>query len=655
MRKFTLLVLMIVGLLPLWANTYPYSIDFKTSNESWTAVDNNGDNSTWKWWSGFGAYMSEFTAANDDYVSPAFTMKAGNTYKIKVTSEGRYTSSGELSLVIGKEMKSLEKLSTLTIPTGGTVSDEYSFQPTADGDYYVGVKFYVAVLFGFADPFYLTGVSIEEIVPEVEGEPVFTDDFNRTDVMAGWTAIDANEDNTTWGVEAGAPGITYNGEMVMSSDDWLISPAIPVTQGQDYVVNYTFAQTSAFDADVVEVKAGNAATAEGMTMLLGEDHIYAENGLGTFTASQRLTATEGGNVHVGFHITTAEANGRLALTSITVTPVAKATPQAVTSLEATSDFVAKTVTLTWVNPMYDTENSLINGDLKANVYEDGVWVGTVEGQLPGGTGSYTYAPEQFAGKTTFMVKTVIGENESEGLETTINLDDMQGDLELVHSFANPNASEWLMESLAGTSVWSYSNWKTCFEYDYKLGQKYENDWLISPAVRLESDKRYVAKYKIQTSRSSGNDIAITLGKAQTIQAQTTILAEYKALLQNGFGDYECNQFAVTENGDYYFGIHYTNVTTDSYFDDLEIFKVVPSGLGLEKVWGASALVYNRSAALLNVSKEVARVTLFDAQGRVAYVVENGGELIDLSMLQQGFYIVKADYVNGTIETLKIFK
>ncbi len=655
MRKFTLFVLMIMGLLPLWANSYPYNIDFKASNEGWTAVDKNGDNTTWRWWNGFGAYMSEFTAANDDYISPVFTMKAGNTYKIKVTSEGMFSGNGQLSLVVGQEKKSLEVISALTIPTGGEVSEVVTFQPTVDGEYYVGIRLYVAVLFGFADPFYLTSVSVEEIVPEVVGEPVFTDDFNRTDVMEGWTAIDSNEDNTTWGAEAGAAGIIYNGEMVMSSNDWLITPAIPVTQGQDYVVNYTFKQISAFDTDVVEVKAGKAATVEGMTTLLGEDHIYAENGFGEYSASQRLVAQEGGHIYVGFHITTADANGRLALTHITITPVAKATPQAVSELVATSDFANKTVTLTWVNPMYDTENSVINGDLKANIYENGTWVGTVEGLLPQGTGTYTYAPEQFAGETTFMVKALIGENESEGVETTINLDDMQGDLELVHSFANPKFEEWYIESIAGTSTWYYSNWRTCFDYDYKLGQKYENDWLISPAVRLETANRYVAKYKIQTSRSSGIDIAITLGKAQTPQAQTKELAKYVNLCQNGFGDYECNQFAVEESGDYYFGIHYTNSTTDSYFDDLEIFKVVPAGLGLEKVWGAPALVYNRSAALLHVLKEVARVTLFDAQGRVVYAAENGGELIDLSMLHVGFYIVRADYADGTTETIKIFK
>lgn len=69
------------------AEPLPYAINFRTSCEGWTAVDHGNDNYTWKtdFMPDYGVYMENSGGNhNDDYLSPAFSLKKGVKYMVKV-------------------------------------------------------------------------------------------------------------------------------------------------------------------------------------------------------------------------------------------------------------------------------------------------------------------------------------------------------------------------------------------------------------------------------------------------------------------------------------------------------------------------------------------------------------------------------------------
>ncbi len=653
--------------------TLPYNIDFTGNHEGWTIADNNNDGVSWQFYETFGAYIYYFNEANDDLISPAFAMDAEKEYKITLNANGNFdNSTAKWELVAGTAGNGFTFVKELQIPKGGDVAEETIFTPATTGNYQFALRLTVEAATGYEYPFYVTDFAIAEhegeeppVDPEEPdpdkpeiGVPVYTDDFDRENPMEGWTAIDLNDDANTWKNDLNQQGISFDG-LFHAANDMLISPAIKVVADQDYLINYSLSQVSAFDEDIIEIKTGDAATAEAMTTLLGTEKIYEDEGQGAVSGSQRLSTNKSGNVFIAFHILTASENGCVTLTHFDVTPISKATPTAVTDLVASSNFKEKSVTLTWVNPALDTDGTPINSSLSANIYENGTLIQSITQLNAGESCTYTYNPANFTGDVTYTVKAALNSNESEGTSTTINLDDIQGGLVLVKSFIHPDdvvdPNEWVMENLAGTSEFHFYNYFHSFDLDYKLGQKHEDDWVISPAIALEEDKRYIAKYQLKSSMSYGCDFDITIGIEQNHTAQNIVLMSHKNLCQNGYGDYETPQFTIPATGNYYVGFHTTNVNTSVSVRNLAIYYIDSDLSGVDELKEVSTLAYNRASSMLRVAENCESVILFDAQGRWVYSASVADTEVDLSGIPSGLYIVKAYNSNGTTDTLKFVK
>jgi hypothetical protein len=103
-------------------------------------------------------------------------------------------------------------------------------------------------------------------------------------------------------------------------------------------------------------------------------------------------------------------------------------------------------------------------------------------------------------------------------------------------------------------TWKYNSNLTCLSVTYN-GFLDMDDWLMSPAVKLEAGKAY----KITIDASCYNTryperVALYVGSEPTVEAMTTTLAEPTLLDQDGFvtlGDY----FVAETTGSYYVGIH----------------------------------------------------------------------------------------------------
>lgn len=326
--------------------------------------------------------------------------------------------------------------------------------------------------------------------------------------------------------------------------------------------------------------------------------------------------------------------------NIEVKAADKAKPCAVENFEAKPSFQNKNVTFSWTNPVLDTEGVALNKPFSVRLYDGDNLVATVDNQKAGEKGSYVYTPSFFGGHVTYKAEAYMDGNASEAVSTTVNLDDLQGDVTLVKKFDvdRQKAADWVIEG--DCQAWKY-DYSDIFIYDYRKGTKVADEWLISPAVELKANERYVLKYELKTSMTYGNNLFVTIGNGQTKTAQTKTVAEYYGLEQNGFAEYQTDQFTLSEDGNYNIGFHVTNSNYYVSMHNLRIYHVSAT-TGLEQVENGAAAGFSR-------------VSVYDASGRLVCNKAAASVAEAVEGLAGGMYVVKTVGADGKTSTLKVLK
>lgn len=501
----------------------------------------------------------------------------------------------------------------------------------------------------------LAGVATAQAQTVVPGDTVYTTDFSDDDALATWTVIDGNSDGVTWGAMNGVGNATYNSDAAsQGANDLIISPAIKLEKGVDYIVSYSFAQQGSFDSDQLMVYSGSSNTFTGVSNYLSE---LTVSGNGTTQGKARYVCTEDEEAYFGFLLTTANGeNGQLSLTSFTIAAAKAATPKAVEGLEGelTED---QTVILRWTCPTQDTEGIDLVQLMGINIYENGTLVKTYEEVSPGTQGFEVLTPTTTSGKATFSIEAFIGENKSSLQSVEINVSDVVGEAELIKEFSvsKSSSSEWVIEDNKGTGAWAF-DYQNVFSYNHKLAQKNQDDWLISPSVDLDATKRYKLTYELKTSRDLGTDIAVTIGNEQKSSAQTQTLASYSQMLQDGFGDYETEQFSIPETGAYYIGFHVTTANYSVSMRNLKVYVINPgSTTDIQEVAKSGVLAYNRCMAQLALPAGATAAAIYNAGGTLVANVAANGSCVDLSQLASGIYVVSVKDAQGNNYRMKIAK
>lgn len=635
----------------------PYTADFKAGADNWTAIDNNADGATWKQYSQTGAAVDS-KRVDDTYASPLFSLEAGKSYTVTVTTSGAQVDpTATLSLLAGTDVESMGVVKEqLRIASMGDATDEVTFSPRVSGKYLLALKETIEQADETTMPLYLTSFAIKETEDKPQpADAVFTADFDKADPAEGWIVIDENEDGNTWQGDATAKGITYDGQTAAPAGDMLVTPAFKVKKNQDYTIEFTFNQSGAFDPDKVQVDWGNEATLTALSNLIAEDEVYAEGGSGTVTKTYRFTPGIDGDAYLALTVRTQQANGKLSLTGLVVKPAEKAIPNAVTDFKATVNSGSKQIELQWTNPTTDTGGLPISSPLRIEIDIDGYPMMFIDDAQAGEAMTYSFALDPFEGTHTVGVRALLNEEKSDAVTATIDLGDVQGAPELVKAFDvnSTTAADWKTENLAGTSVWKY-DYSNIFRFDYQLGQKEDNDWLISPAVELEQGKRYIARYELSTAMTYGANVDVTIGTEQQSDAQTTVIASHPNLMQNGFAQFETKQFAVDATGSYFVGFHVFNASYSVNMCNLAIYWINPDGSGVEKVEADDALAYNAATCQLVLPVKGAQVSVFDLQGRRVLSTHAAASTLSLSALPKGMYVVKADGAQwkGTLKIVK---
>ena len=220
----------------------PYSIDFLNNSENWTSADNNDDGRTWTPSSGFGV-MLVMGSHDDDFFSPQVTLEGGVAYKIttNIAIDGTPKDYDVVTLTQGTDKAQMQAIKQLDFEQIGENVEEIIFTPTSSGNYYF--SFHNTSTTG-GNTLTIQSFAIDkyvEVMPE-ENE-IYSTRFDESEPLNGWTVIDSNTDGVKWAMEEGYAGPAYNGNMAIGeANDWLITPALNMVAGNDYVIRYTLSQ-----------------------------------------------------------------------------------------------------------------------------------------------------------------------------------------------------------------------------------------------------------------------------------------------------------------------------------------------------------------------------------------------------------------------------
>lgn len=93
----------------------------------------------------------------------------------------------------------------------------------------------------------------------------YTENFGSSNSLRDYTIIDANNDSRTWIYNSLNGSVEYNYNPNNAGDDWLITPAIHLEAGKQYIFALKARSFTSTEPERMEVKMGMAPTVKGMT------------------------------------------------------------------------------------------------------------------------------------------------------------------------------------------------------------------------------------------------------------------------------------------------------------------------------------------------------------------------------------------------------
>lgn len=217
-------------------------------------------------------------------------------------------------------------------------------------------------------------------------EPPFTESFDQASDLSVFTIIDGNGDGNTWQYcpddGSGQPSVMMEYGNY-DHDDWLITPPLKLKAGQIYNISYRVKSKGGSYPEILEVKYGNEATAEGMTNVLVEQQEIVNRDYET--VKKEIIPTQDGVYYFGFHCTSqADWCYQLNIDDISITGNSQKAPDAVTqiSAKAASDGTNK-ATVYFTTPTQAIDGSQLTGTLQMGILRNGTEIQEMDNLAPG--------------------------------------------------------------------------------------------------------------------------------------------------------------------------------------------------------------------------------------------------------------------------------
>ncbi len=211
----------------------------------------------------------------------------------------------------------------------------------------------------------------------------YTQAFDNPQAFATFTAVDGNNDGTTWAYDDWNYQAACNREASKGANDWFVSPMFHLTKGTQYQLTFSAKTIQDGTTENFLVKLGTSAsdTTTFSKILISDgkanNSYYATQDTATFTVDAD------GDYYIGFHYLTARQtySSGLAIDDITLTgsqAQTKANPTTVNGITFSYDHSSGLTTLKWKAPTTFADGSAITTPLAYTVRRTGTTSNLVE-------------------------------------------------------------------------------------------------------------------------------------------------------------------------------------------------------------------------------------------------------------------------------------
>ncbi len=396
-------------------------------------------------------------------------------------------------------------------------------------------------------------------------------DGNATRFEAGWTQIDANNDNSIWSPTTdtgGAPlGLSkfcakYGYNSSNAANDFLISPAIEFEAGKEYKIVFWYHTKSSYKESFT-VYASAGTTPEDILAGSKLKELLEVSSTSYTKVLADFVPTESGPQHISFHATSAKNLYDIMLTGFQVVENAFA-PGAVMNLTATrGENRELSCTLKWDLPTTDIFGDPLPADKtfeKIEIFRDGgeSAIATLGGDATSFTD--TEATGLISGFHTYKVAITMDGATTSAETGKTNYIGPLSPTAVPAEFSMTSADDFdLWQVVVGegsnTSTWIYYDYSdNCFSYSRRYQQS-EDDWLISPPLQFQEAGAYQISFDCKAGYPSGALIECYFGNSADIESMQLRLEALPISTTRGWATYYVN---VTEPGVYYAAIRAAN-------------------------------------------------------------------------------------------------
>ena len=460
--------------------------------------------------------------------------------------------------------------------------------------------------------------------------------FSTEEEFKQWTVVDSNGDEKTWQFDSSASPsyVFYSYHGTNAADDWMISPAISVTQDGTIAVMYNVKGSSY--TEKMEVMYGNAPTVEAMTNRGMDVTEYKGDMYGGYFL---MSVKAGETYYLGFHAVSDADKYRLYLCDVTVRFSENPVDLTVTEIVSPADgerLAQEAVTVKIKNAgIADAFEFKVGFSVDGNT----VAVESVNQKVAAGEEiEYTFAAKadlstprkQFVVEAWTESDDDVNPSNDANEKTVLHVapatlpyfmgfeaNEFTDGIKMFN--LNEDSGEWQLY----TDPW----WNLAHTGDYCLAYGYDkynngNDWAILDPIEIKEAGYYVLKFWYSTDDTHAESFAVYYGAEQKVEAMTNKIVDFNKIAHSAYEE-SINIFYIDKPQTICLGFHcYTNKDENWIcVDDLSLEKVDADNVDLAMLSVANPSEYVRTQSKKDISFSVRSLAIKDVAAKVKVMID----------------------------------
>lgn len=389
--------------------------------------------------------------------------------------------------------------------------------------------------------------------PVVVDELPYNNAISTSQEFKQFKVIDANQDAKTWTFDSSNEAASYSYHSTNEADDWLVSPAIKLEAGKFYRVALDVRCLGYVER--FEVKLGKEISAEALTQSVIPATDITSKSFATYESLQ-VSVPETGYYYIGVHaISDADQYKLLVSNFVVENGLDPAAPAAVTDFDVIPTDNQIEATVSFKAPAVTAGGETLTSLTKVEILRDKAVIATLTDVEPGAAVQYVdNAADLTMGSHTYQV---IAYNEAgagvKSEEKTVSLSAL---LTVPYSFDLSSADVFsfftVIDANGDGKTWNWSE-SNGTNYSYSSDNQ-ADDYLITPAIKLEAGKNYNVIANIKSSSDNyPEEFSVLVGKTATVEGLNKVVIAPTTVANTNPADFE-GSFSVEEEGEYFIAV-----------------------------------------------------------------------------------------------------